>query len=52
MSNSNIVGPSRSIQADYENVANSKDEDDIPTIKQVHSDIPDASVKTVSYSIV
>ena len=52
VSNNNIAGPSRNILADYETVANSKDEDDIPTIKQVHSDISDASVKTVSYSSV
>ena len=46
MSSINTVGLSRNILADRENVANS-DEDNIPTIKWVHSDISDASVVTI-----
>src|SRR5258706_2356437 len=45
-----IAVPSSNILVDFENVSNSQDQDDIPTIKLVHSDISDASVKTVSSS--
>ena len=44
VSSISIVGPSRNILADYGDVASSNDEDDIPIIKWVHSDISDASV--------
>jgi len=44
-----IARPNRKMTADEdeENVANSDDEDDIPTLKYVHSDISDISVLTV-----
>ena len=47
MSIDSIAAPSRNILTDYKIVANSDDEDNIPTIKLVHSDISDASFFTV-----
>ena len=50
MSTNSIAGPSRNILAHYDNIANLEDEDDIPTIQYVHSNIFCAPIIKVSSS--